>query len=136
MSTKSIYNFIIILSILGLVLPSFGLAQIEAPKTPQDVKDFLFQVIRPLPEALQRAWQQALGIWQKMADFFFDLWNLRVKPWFQGIWQQILTFFGKELEKKEKQIEEKIEKEKEEIKKEIPKVGKNIWERLKGLIGR
>jgi len=133
---KVTYSFILTLSIIGLILPSISLAQIEAPKGPEDVKDFLFQVIRPLPEALQRAWQEALAIWQRMLDFFTNLWDLKVKPWFQGILQQILAFFGRELEKKELMIQEEIEKEKEEIKKEIPKVGKNIWEKIKGLIGR
>jgi len=133
---KVTYSFILTLSIIGLILPGISLAQIEAPKSPDEVKDFLFQVIKPLPEAFQRAWQEALTIWQRMLDFFTNLWDLKVKPWFLGIWQQISAFFGKELEKKETMIREEIEKEKEEIKKEIPKVGKNIWERLKGLIGR
>lgn len=141
MSTKSIYNFIIILSIISLIVPIFSFAQVgnkypEIPGTFDEAKDFLFSIIKPLPDAMKGVWQQALVIWQKMAGFFKGIWDLKVKPWFQSIWQEILGFFGRELEKKELMIQEEIEKEKEEIKKEIPKVGKNIWEKIKGLINR
>ncbi len=136
---------IMILLIFILILPIFSFAQInektenkypKIPETPEEAKDLFFKIIRPLPDAMKKAWQEALIIWQKMADFGKSLWESKIKPWFQDIWQKILAFFGKEFEKGELIIEQKIEKEKQELKKEIPKAGKNIWEKLKGLFGR
>lgn len=141
MSTKTIYNLIIILSIISLILPIFSFAQVEnkypkAPGTFEEAKNFMFSIIKPLPDAIKGVWQEALAIWQKMADFLKGLLDTKVGPWFENIWQEILILFGEEFEKKELMIQEEIEKEKEEIKKEIPKVGKSIWEKIKSLINR
>ena len=135
---RGILSKIILLLILILILPALSFAQInekienqfpKIPETPEEAKDLFFKIIRPLPDAMKKAWQEVSVIWQKMADLFKSLWDVEIKPWFQEIWQKILAFFGKEFEKRELMIEE-------EIKKEIPKVGKSIWEKLKGLIGR
>lgn len=122
-------------------MPIFSFAQVEnknpeVPKTFEETKDYLFSIIKPLPNAMKGVWQEALVVWQKMADFSKGLFDSKIKPWFQGVWQEILGFFGRELEKKELMIQEEIEKEKEEIKKEIPKVGRSIWEKIKGLMNR
>jgi len=142
---KSYCKVLIILfltgSIIGLIIPISSFAQVEnksleVPGTFEEAKNFLFSIIKPLPDAMKGVWREALVVWQKMTDFLKGLFDSKVKPWFQNIWQEILGFFGRELEKKELMIQEEIEKEKEEIKKEIPKIGKSIWEKIKGLIGR
>jgi len=143
MSLVFCFLFFVSCFLFGLILPSFVLAQdtdqpVGAPQTIEGAKDFVMKILKAIPEALKGPWQEAVGIWQKMADWFKNFWDSYVFPFFQNIWQKILAFLGKEIEVKKQEIKEEIEKEKEEIKEEIKEeaseAGKSLWERLKDLI--
>jgi len=143
MINKLPYQILIISLILGIVSPLLVFAEGvgQPPKMPEtfdEVWDFLKRIIEPLPQALKGVWQEAVAIWQKMADWFINLWNSKLWPQIESIWQKILAIFGKEVEKRKEAIQEELEKEKEEAKQEIKqeaeKAGKNLWQRIKDLI--
>jgi hypothetical protein len=119
-------NKLAILLVVSLILPNFSFAQtqtISPPETLEEVKAIGMRVLRLFPGALREAWQEALGIWQKMWSWFKT--NILVK---------IQSFFRKEIERRKPIIEEEFKKEKEEIRKEIPRAGEPLWERFKELI--
>ena len=98
------YRFIIILLIINLVLPNLVFSQIAEktekrfPQPPENLEDFqglFLRIIKPFQEGVLKAWQEALSTWQKMVDFFKNIWNLEVKPSFQYIWEKVFSFFKK-----------------------------------------
>jgi hypothetical protein len=145
-----LYKLIITLSIIGLVLPNFSLAQeevpvpkIKAPETIEEAKEFgkkFFQKVQEqLPGILKNLWKErVLATWKKMYQIWSDWWDCYLQPRIRNIWQKFLRLFSQEIEKRKPQLEEEFEKEKEElkeeIKEEIPEVKKSFWERFKELI--
>lgn len=130
---------ITILILFGLLLPSFYFVQgaNQSPKPPETLKEAEIvggKVLRLLPGALKEIWQEALEIWQIMGEKVKNFWNSYILPWFQNIWQKILSSFGKEIKERKPVIEKEFKKEKEEMKEEIPKVGESLWERFKEII--
>lgn len=149
--TKLLLRFIIILSITGLILPSFGsinspqvvFAQEQEakqyPKMPgtfEEAWSFIKRIIEPLPRAVGKVWQAAVGIWQRMAGWFRGVWDSKIWPKIDWIWQKVFGIFSKEVEKRKEELPQELEKEKQEIKEETSKAGKSLWERLKDLIRR
>lgn len=124
-------NFKIIfcyLLIIGMLLPSFALAQgMEAPKTLEEAKTFSLKIIEQLPETSKDVWRnEVLPILEKMWD-----WVARqAKPIIESWRQKILNLLGKEIEKRKPALEKEIEKEVKEI---IPDIKKSLWERFKAL---
>lgn len=96
---KISHQFIIILSIIALILPSFSFAQVnervQPPETLKDVQELFQKATRPFFEGVLKAWQKALSTWQKMVDFFKNIWRLKVKPSFQNIWEKVFSLFEK-----------------------------------------
>lgn len=142
---KFFFNILIILSIVGLILPALAFSQEievkERPKMPPDLGDiwsFLKNIFEPLPRVLKGIWQEAVEIWQKIANWFKNLWNYNLLPKIKGTWHKILSLFGREVEERKEKIEEEIEKEKEEAKQEIKteteKAGRSLWQRIKDTI--
>jgi hypothetical protein len=140
---KIVYKFIIILSITGIILPNFVFAKdaTQLPKMPEtfdEVWAFLKRIIEPLPNALKGVWQEAMGIWQRMADWFKNLWDSNIWPKIESLWQKILAIFGREIEKRKETIQEELEKEKQEVKQELKegaeKASKSLWQRIKDII--
>jgi len=133
MTIKILYNSIIILSIAGLLLPSFSFAQTAGlPETSEDVKALGEKALevgeKEVPGMIKTMWQeQVLPIWQKMFNW--------VKT---NIWPKFYSWFQKEvspeIEKRKPLIEEEFEKEKEEVKAELPQVGNSLWEKFKQII--
>ncbi|HDZ54605.1 MAG TPA: hypothetical protein ENI19_01095 [Candidatus Nealsonbacteria bacterium] len=131
--------FCFLFFVFSLLLPSFALAQDvkQSPKVPEtfeEVWSFVKKIIEPLPRAVKGVWQQAVEIWQRMANWFIDIWDSKIWPKVDWIWQKIFGIFNKEVEKRKEAIPRELEKEKQEIKEEVSKAGKNFWERLKGWI--
>jgi len=127
-------HFIIILSIAGLVLPNFGLAQEQMPQLPQtleEAKSVGIKILKDLPDQIKKVWQEEA--WPLLKKTWQKLWSL-AEPY----WQKFLSFLGKEVEKRKPAFEEEFQKEKEEMQKEMkevaPKVGKSLWERFKALL--
>lgn len=130
---------ITILILFGLLLPGFYFVQgtNEFPQPPETLKEAEIvggKVLRLLPEVLKGVWQEALEIWQIMGEKVKNFWNSYIWPWFQNIWQKILSSFGKEIKERKPSIEKEFKEEKEEMKEELPKVGKSLWERFKEII--
>lgn len=138
---KLLYRILIILAIIGLILPSFSSAQEQEvkqyPKMPEtfdEIWTFLKKIIEPLPRAVGKVWQETVGIWQRMADWFIGIWNFKIWPKVDWVWQKISGIFSKEMEKRKEEIPQELEKEKQELEEEATKAGKSLWERLKDLI--
>lgn len=141
MFIKLLRQTIIILSITGIILPSFSVAltqtpKIETPETLEEAKEMGKkageELKRELPGILEKIWkEEVLPLWQKMWDWFKNIWDTY-------LWPKIEPRIKEEIEKRRPIIEEELEKEKkemmEEIKEQAPKVGKNLWERFKDLI--
>jgi len=133
MTIKILYNLIIILSITGLLLPSFFFAQTtDLPETPEDVKALGEKTLevgeKEIPGIIKAMWQeQVLPVWQKMFGWFkANLW-----PKFYSWFQKEVT---PEIEKRKPLIEEEFEKEKKEVKEELPQVGNSLWEKFMQII--
>ena len=138
----NITKSIITLLIISLILPSFSFAQedqlFEKPGGLEQFKKFGKKILEIFPKALKGAWQEALEIWRKMADWIKNFWNSYIFSWLQNIWRKISDFFRKEIGEKKLITEIKEEFKAEEEKKETPEEEKNLWEkfweRLKRLI--
>ncbi|MBI2626254.1 MAG: hypothetical protein HYW69_01515 [Candidatus Nealsonbacteria bacterium] len=123
MKPKSLYHTIIILSIVGLVLPNFILAQeapAAAPQTLDEAGSFTLGILNRLPEAIKKVWnEEALPVWLKMWDWAKPV----IDPWRQ----KFLGLLGKEVEKRRPDIEKQFREERQEMQ-------KDLWERFKDLI--
>ena len=95
-----IYNLlpckiIMILSIViisGLTVPSFSVVQagIDIPSGFQDVKDFVMQIIKQLPEKIKDIWQnRVVPVWRSMMDRGYNWWETSVLPWLKNIFPTI-----------------------------------------------
>jgi len=106
---KIMNKLIVILLIIGLILPSFGSIHspqvARAQKLPENfedinsVRDLSLNGVKGIGErmwenflsALKGAWEKALQIWQKMWDWFKNIWKSYIFPFFEFIWQKILN---------------------------------------------
>ncbi len=125
---------ITLLIILGIILPVFSFAGqvplgiVSPPKTLEEAKEAAKQAEKELPGIMREIWKnEALPIWQK------TLFWLKINVWFK-----FYNWLKPEFEKRKQFFKENFKKEKEEIKEEIkaeaPKIGKSLWEKIKGLI--
>jgi len=125
---KSLYKIIIILSITGLILPSFCLGQTIGtagpPQTVEGLKLTLWNAVKFFPETAKKVEGEVLS-WLK------NIWKSYFYPFLHKIWQKIDSLFGKEIEQRKPIIKEEFKKETEEMKKEVPLVTKSLWEKLK-----
>ena len=132
---KYLLSFLIFGLLLTTAVPC-SLAQ-EPPKAPENMEEVETmgeETLKGFPGTLEKTWQEALGIWKKMAEWIKDFYFSYISTWFKNIWQKICSFLGKEVERKKPEIKEGFEEEKQELKEEIPRVGQSIWERFKDLI--
>jgi len=136
-------NKIAIILLLGILLPSFSLAQggdqLQLPENMDEVQELGEKALeigkKELPGTIEKVWQEeVLPIWQKMYDIWSNWWDNTIQPWLDDIWQKIMSLLGQEIEKRKPLIEEEFEKEKEELGIEASKIGQSLWERFKELI--
>jgi len=136
-------NKIAIILLLGILLPSFSLAQggdqLQLPENMDEVQELGERALeigkKELPGTIEKVWQEeVLPIWQKMYDIWSNWWDNTIQPWLDDIWQKIMSLLGQEIEKRKPLIEEEFEKEKEELGIEASKIGQSLWERFKELI--
>ena len=136
---RYLFPFLIISLLLTIAIP-FSFAQEEtqqlpkAPETIEGAKTIGERILRDLPEAMKKPWQEAVAIWERMWNWFKNLWYSYIYPWFQNLWYKINSFLGREVERRKPGVKEEFEKEKQEMKEEIPKTGKSLWERFKELV--
>ncbi|MCH7828519.1 hypothetical protein IH982_01455 [Patescibacteria group bacterium] len=112
-------------------------APIQAPETVEEAQEFGLQILQGIPGAVQEVWKtQVIPLWTNMWSIAKNIWDTTVFSWVKGLWDQVLSFFGQEIEKRKPFIEEEFEREKEELKQEleqkIPEPGKTLWNRIKG----
>lgn len=125
---KLFYRTIIILSISGLVLPSFGLSETSGtagpPYTFGEIKTSMVNAFKSVLKFLRNVLEQIL-VWIK------NIWNSYVYPFLHRIWQKIDSIFGREIKERTPVIKEEFKKETQEIKQEVPSVAKSFWQKLK-----
>ena len=133
---SKIKNIINVLLILGLILPSFSLAQtqiIKIPETLEEAKEMgekaLKEAQKQFPDILKKIWEeQVLPVWQKMYDWFMtNIWP-KIESWFK---KEVQPRAKEEIEKRKPIIEEEFKKEKEELEEELPGTTNSLWEKLK-----
>jgi len=136
------------ITLLSLLITAIALAavpalaqeetsSIKAPETIEEAQEFGLQILQGLPVAMQEVWKtQVVPLWTKMWSTAKNVWDTTVFSWVKGLWDQVLSFFGQEIEKRKPLIEEEFKREKEELKQEleqkIPEPGKTLWNRIKG----
>ena len=105
---------------------------VQAPETIEEAQEFGIQILQGLPNAMQEVWRtQALPLWTNMWSTAKNLWDTTVFSWVKGLSDQVLSFFGQEIEKRKPLFEEEFQKEKEqltqEIEEKLPESGKTLW---------
>lgn len=119
---------IYLLLIIGLVLPSFCLAQEgtqQIPQTMEEAKGLSMKILTALPDATKKVWQeQAWPFILEMWDWAQGPWNQYIKPQVEIWWQKFLDLLGKETPA---DLKEEFQKEKEEMQ-------EDIWNRFKDLL--
>ena len=99
------------------ILPVAALAEtgLEPPETIEEAKTFGLGILRSLPEAVKKIWQeQVLPLWQRMWQWF--------KEQLRKLWHWFLGLLGREVERVKPEIEEKVEQTKQ-----------SLWQRFKNL---
>jgi len=122
-NSKLFYNFLIILSIVGLIWPNLTFGQ--EPLT--EAKNLGKKIWESLPQALRKVTGQAGDFLKKLYFSIFDFLKKRVFPW---IGERI----GGEIERKEKKLQIELKKETKEMKEGTKEIGKDLWQRLKQLL--
>lgn len=117
---------------LNVVAP-FSFAQ-EAPKNIEEAKTLGERILKGFPQALKGSWQEALGIWGRMANWFKGVWDSYISPFFKSIWAKLMSILGKEVEERKPEIKEGLKDEIEEMKEGVSQTGKSFWQRFKELI--
>jgi len=110
---------------------------IQAPETIEDAQEFGQKILQGIPEAVQEVWKtQVMPLWTNMWSTAKNIWDTTMSSFVKGLRDQVLSFFGQEIEKRKPFIEEEFQREKEELKQEleqkIPEPGKTLWNRIKG----
>jgi len=125
---KYLIYFLIIGFLLVTVRPViFAQKMPEAPKTLEEARTIGEQLLFGFPEVLKKIWQEALGIFRQIFNWFKNIWDSYIYPWLRGL-------LIKEVEKRKPEVQKKFEEEKKEMKQEIPVVTKSLWQRFMELI--
>ena len=125
---KYLIYFLIIGFLLVTVRPViFAQKMPEAPKTLEEARTIGEQLLFGFPEVLKKIWQEALGIFRQIFNWFKNIWDSYIYPWLRGL-------LIKEVEKRKPEVQKKFEEEKKEMKQEIPVVAKSLWQRFIELI--
>jgi len=125
---KYLIYFLIIGFLLVTVRPViFAQKMPEAPKTLEEARTIGERILFVFPEVLKKIWQEALGIFRQIFNWFKNIWDSYIYPWLRGL-------LIKEVEKRKPEVQKKFEEEKKEMKQEIPVVAKSLWQRFIELI--
>ncbi len=97
-------KIILIFIIITLVLPVFSIAQVDTgeikEKAPgilerswENIKIFWTKFGNIFIDALKKAWDGAVRIWQKMWEWFRNIWNNYIWPKLEWLWGKITSIF-------------------------------------------
>lgn len=113
----SLQLFVSPLLILGLIAPTFGLAQTSpVPQTVEEAESLGLKILDKLPGAIKDVWQnQALPIWWNMWLWAKGFWESTLGAKVETLWQKFLNLIGKE----SPDIEGEFQKEKQEMQKDL-----------------
>jgi hypothetical protein len=137
----TLFFIVVLVMVLG-VFPARAQQEappIQAPETIQEAQEFGLGILKALPDAVKKVWQeQVVPLWTNMWNWVKNIWDTYIFPWLYNLWQQFLSVFGQEVEKRKPLIEQKFQKEKEglqqELQEKLPEQGKTLWERIKTLL--
>jgi len=127
---KKAVSFTILITLLGISLGNFVLAQKNVPQAPEsfeEAKSLGRKFIESLPQIAKEGFRDLIG-WIK------KIWTSYVLPGLKWVWRKLVSFLDINVEERKPAIKEEFKKEKEEIKQEIPRVGKSLWKRFKELV--
>jgi len=132
----SILIFTIALGAIPVAAQEVTFPSVQAPETIEEAQEFGIQILQDLPNAMREAWEtQVLPLWTNMWNTAENLWDTTVFAWVKGLWDQALSLFGQEIEKRKPLFEEEFQKEKEqltqEIEEKLPESGKTLWSIIK-----
>ena len=114
------------ITLLSILIPAITLGavpvaaqeetfSVQAPETIEEAQESGIQILQGLPSAMQEVWRtQALPLWTNMWNTAKNLWDTTVFSWAKGLWNQVLSFFGQEIEKRKPLFEQEFQKEKEQ----------------------
>lgn len=106
-------KLLIILLIIGLFLLSVQVAFAQKlPENLKDSKNIGQKILDSILGSLKKGWEETVKIWKNMWEWFKNIWNSYIFPFLKFIWQKILSFFLKS----------------------INKILENIWQKIKELI--
>ncbi len=122
MKIKIIINCLLV---LGLLTPTFGLAQVnQVPQNMDEAQGLGLNILNRLPEAIKNVWQnQALPIWLSMWDWTKNIWQSSLGAKAGNLWDRILDWVG--LEKPD--IQQEFQKERQETQ-------QDLWDRFLDLL--
>ena len=72
-------------------------APTQAPKTLEEVKIRIQNILRAFPSTLKGTWRYALGVWKRAFIWMKDFWDSSIGPYIANLWHKIRNFFGKEV---------------------------------------
>ena len=132
------FGFLLMILFTGLVLPAFSFAQktdpsLQVPNSWDEILALGKKALFFFPNAIKAAWQEAMGIWLKMAAFFDRIWDRYIFSKIKLIWSKISSIFGREVEQRKEALPGELEKEKQEMKTETIDSGKSLWQKFKGI---
>lgn len=140
---KKILLIIIILGFVFAYVPPSAAqeeqAPIQAPETIQEAQGLGLQILQGIPGAVKEVWEgEVLPLWAKMWQIAKNIWDRYIFSWIRSLWEQLLSLFGQEIEKRKPIIEQEFQREKEELKQElkekIPDPQKTLWDLIKGFL--
>lgn len=147
---RSLHQTVIIVSVAGLLLPSFSFgatafaadaqqqSMVPLPSTFDEAGTLFVQSLKGIPKAIGEAFGAVWTTTKQLFEWARELWDKYVRHWIQRLWQKILSLLGTEIQKRKPIVEQELEKEKQEITREAAeqarKAGEGLWERLKNLI--
>ena len=117
---------IVVISLMaGLFLPLMVQGG-EPPQNLEEAKGFSLAIIKDLPGAIKRVWQEeVLPLWKKMWDWVKAQLQ-KVWGWFkaqlQKLWNWVLRLLGREVERVKSSAKEKQEE-----------IQKSLWQKFKDL---
>jgi len=131
--------FILVFTIALGAIPALAQEEtfsVQAPEAIEEAQEFGIQILQGLPNAMQEVWRtQALPLWISMWSTAKNIWDATIFSWVKGLWDQALSLFGQEIEKRKPLFKEEFQKEKgqlvQEIEEKLPESGKTLWSIIK-----
>jgi len=107
-----------------------------SPQPVQDIVEVGENIFDKLWRSLNRIFLEIGILLADAVHWVYNLWQNSIWPWLQNIWGRIINFLATFFADKMPAVTEEFQREVQELQEEIPQLIKNLWQWLKGLIGR